>query len=159
MYKIYTRLIANRLSMVEPYLRSTQYGFRKRRSTTHAIHVVRRTIEAFFHKSAPEHDLNLLLLDWSKAFDRIDTMALTDALLAFGIGGKFLEAIKCIFKSEFRVLGQRDDPASSRYPQEVGIRQGCPLSPLLFIIMPTWLMEGVDLTLTERGQRVDLLLP
>jgi hypothetical protein len=121
--------------------------------------VVRRTIEAFFHKSAPEHDLNLLLLDWSKAFDRIDTLALTDALLAFGIGGKFLDAIKCTFKSEFRVLGQRDDPASSSYPQEVGIRQGCPLSPLLFIIMLTWLMAGVDLTLIERGQRADPLLP
>ena len=95
MYKIYTRLIANRLyNAVEPYLRSTQFGFRKRRSTTHAIHVVRRTIEAFFHKSEPGYDLNLLLLDWSKAFDRVDTMALTDALLAFGIRGKFLEAIK-----------------------------------------------------------------
>ena len=83
MYKIYTRLIANRLSdAVGPYLRRTQYGFRKYRSTTHAIHVVRRTIEAFFHKSEPEYDLNLLLLDWSKAFDRVDTMALTDALLA-----------------------------------------------------------------------------
>ena len=48
--------------------------------------MVRRTIEAFFHKSEPGNDLNLLLLDWSKAFDRVDTMALTDALLAFGIG-------------------------------------------------------------------------
>ena len=161
LYKIYTRLIANRLSIaVEPYLRSTQFGFRKRLSTTHAIHVVRRTIEAFFHKSEPGNDLNLLLLDWSKAFDRVDTMALTDALIAFGIGGTFLKAIKSTYnKSEFRVLGQRGDPASSLYTQEVGIRQGCPLSPLLFIIMLTWLMAGVDLTLAERGFAVDPLLP
>ena len=122
--------------------------------------MVRRTIEAFFHKSEPEYDLNLLMLDWSKAFDRVDTMALTDALLAFGIGGTFLEAIKSTFKkSEFRILGQRDDPASSLYPQEVGIRQGCPLSPLLFIMMLTWLMAGVDLELVARGHTVDPLLP
>ena len=98
-------------------------------------------------------------MDWSKAFDRVDTDALTDALKAFGIGGQFLKAIQSTFKSEFRVLGQRDDPASPSYPQEVGIRQGCPLSPLLFIIMLTWLMEGVDLTLTERGLGKDPLLP
>ena len=61
MYKIYTRLIANRLSdAVGPYLRNTQFGYR---STTHAIHVVRRTIEVFFHKSESAYDLNLLLLD------------------------------------------------------------------------------------------------
>ena len=101
-YKIFTRLIANRLSTyVEPYLRSTQYGFRKRRSTTHAIHVVRRTIEAFFHKSAPEHDLNVLMLDWSKAFDRVDSDTLSDALTAFGIGGTFLKAIESIFSNSF----------------------------------------------------------
>ena len=57
-YKIYTRLLADRLNdAVEPYLRSTQYGFRRHRSTTHAIHVVRRTIEGYFHKSEPGHDL------------------------------------------------------------------------------------------------------
>ena len=96
----------------------------------------------------------------SKAFDRVDTLALTDALLAFGIGGTFLEAIKSTFnKSEFRVLGQRDDPASPLYTQEVGIRQGCPLSPLLFIIMLTWLMAGGDLTLAARGTGKDPLLP
>ena len=161
MYKLYTRLLANRLSdAVEPHLRNTQFGFRKYRSTTHAIHVVRRTIEGFFHKSESAYDLNLLLLDWSKAFDRVDTEALTDALIAFGIRGTFLEAIKSTYnKSEFRVLGQRGDPASALFTQEVGIRQGCPLSPLLFIIMLTWLMAGVDLTLAERGHVVDPLLP
>ena len=87
-------------------------------------------------------------------------MALTDALMAFGIGGTFLEAIKSTFKnSQFRVLGQRDDPASSLFPQEVGIRQGCPLSPLLFIIMLTWLMAGVDLTLSVGGAAADPRLP
>ena len=102
MYKIYTRLLANRLSdAVDKHLRPTQYGFRKGRSTSHAIHVVRRTMEALFHKT--HKDLNLLLLDWSKAFDSVDTLALTDALKAFGITGGFLKAIQSTFKSEFSV--------------------------------------------------------
>jgi len=143
MYKIYTRLIANRLSKaVEPYLRRSQYGFRKHRSTAHAIHVLRRIVEGLFYKT--DYDLNLVFLDWSKAFDRVIPGALTDALLAFGVGGNFLNAIQSTFNSKFAVLGQGEFPSSELKDQEVGIRQGCPLSPLLFIIMLTWLMEGVD---------------
>jgi len=142
-YKIYTRLLANRLSRaVDPLLRKSQFGFRKRRSTSHATHVLRRTIEGLFHKT--DKDLNLLFLDWSKAFDRVNTAALSDALMAFGIGGAFLNAIQSTFTSKFRVLGQRGFPDSELKVQEVGIRQGCPLSPFLFVVMLSWLMAGVD---------------
>ena len=83
MYKIYTRLLAARLTdAIEPLLRKSQYGFRRHRSTAYAIHIVRRTIDALFHKT--HIDLNLLLCDWSKAFDRTDPMALSDALIATG---------------------------------------------------------------------------
>jgi len=149
-YKIYTRMVANKLSRaVDHLLRRSQYGFRRNRSTTHAVHVLRRTVEGLFHKT--DIDLNLLFLDWSKAFDRIDTSALSDALRAFGIGGNFLNAVQSTFKSRFVVLGQGGFPNSSPRPQEMGIRQGCPLSPLLFVIMLTWLMEGVDKLYANMG--------
>ena len=122
MYKIFTRLIADRLgNVVDPYLRNTQFGFRKKKSTIHAIHILRRTIEGFFHKSEPAYDLNLLLLDWSKAFDRVDSKALNDALVAFGIGGKFLETIQSILKtadSESSVKGTTRRRPSTRRKSE-----------------------------------------
>ena len=105
MYKIYTRLLANRLSRaLDPLLRKSQFGFRKHRSTAHAIHVLRRTMEGLLHKT--DRDLNLLFLDWSKAFDRVNTAALSDALMAFGVGGAFLNIIQSTFSNKFRVLGQ-----------------------------------------------------
>ena len=93
MYKIYIRLLAARFTDTrEPLLRKTQYGFRRNRSTAYAIHIVRRTADALFHKT--HTDLNLLLCDWNKAFDRVNTPALEDALVAYGIQGKFLETIR-----------------------------------------------------------------
>ena len=98
-------MLAERLSNhVEPLLRESQYGFRKNRSTAHAIHVVRRTVDALFH---------IAHIDWSKAFDKVDTSALTDALIALGIGGTFLKALQTTFKNQFRVLGQGGFPSSS----------------------------------------------
>ena len=88
-------------------------------------------MDALFHKT--HIDLNLLLCGWSKAFDRTDPKVLSDALVAYGIGRTFLQAIKSTFHSELRVLGTGGFPSSPLFPQEVGIHQGCPLSPLLFL--------------------------
>eukprot|EP00973_Karenia_brevis_P014012 1904083-Karenia_brevis.AAC.1 len=42
-YKIYVRIIKNRLAnVIDEYITDTQYGFRAKRSTSQAIHVVRR---------------------------------------------------------------------------------------------------------------------
>ena len=112
-------------------------------------------MEALFHKT--HKDLNLLLLDWSKAFDSVDTLALTDALKAFGITGGFLKALQSTFKSEFSVMGQSGFDNSDHFTQEMGIRQGCPLSPLLFIIMLSWLMEGVDIIYNAKNLNVPVL--
>ena len=42
-YKIITAIIQKRLSeVIDPYLQTTQYGFRKNKSTAQAIHIIRR---------------------------------------------------------------------------------------------------------------------
>ena len=86
-------------------------------------------------------DLNMILCDWNKAFDRVNVEVLEEALVAFGIQGNFLKAIKSTFTSRFRVLGVGGFESSDYYPQETGIRQGCPMSPLLFVVMLSWLVE------------------
>ena len=52
------------------------------------------------------------LEDWNKAFDKVDTNALADALKAYGIGGNFLQSIISTFRIEFRVLGVEGFPSS-----------------------------------------------
>ena len=55
-------------TIIDDFITETQYGFRKSRSTAQAIHVVRR-IADFAEIGGTE--MNMLLLDWEKAFDRV----------------------------------------------------------------------------------------
>ena len=111
-------------------IRPTQFGFRANRSTSQPIHIVRRMLEAFERQ---QHPLHLLFLDWSKAFDSVTF----DAIAA---------ALKQYSHPTFRVR----DPGhtSSTRSQTRGLRQGCPLSPYLFIFVLIHLFYDVEIAYT-----------
>ena len=69
LYKLYTKLIQQRLAKaLDPYLHVTQFGFHAQRGTQHAIHIIRRLLEA---GESSTSKLVLLLLEWEQAFDKI----------------------------------------------------------------------------------------
>ena len=69
MYKIFTVIIQDRLATgIDHRMHATQYGFRKARSTQHAIHIIRRILEA--GESTTNKRL-MVLLDWERAFDKL----------------------------------------------------------------------------------------
>ena len=73
----------------------------------------------------------LLFLDFEKAFDRVDHNFMFDCLTKFGIGENFLNMIKLLYanaQSKVRVNNTDSEP----FDLHSGVRQGCPLSPLLF---------------------------
>ena len=77
-YKVYTRIIHQRMSSaLDHLLHLTQSGFRKHRGTHHAIHIVRRLLEA---GESSTNKLIILLLDWEQAFDKISHEGLSQAL-------------------------------------------------------------------------------
>ena len=95
----------------------------------------------------------MLLLDWSKAFDRIDSTALMVALKRFGIPQPFVRMVEAIYTG--RRFSVRDSGQESQsYPQCSGISQGCPLSPFLFVILMTVLLYDVD---SDGGAQSDSL--
>ena len=115
-----------------------QFAFRRKRGTEDALHCARRSIElAWAHRGG---HLHLLALDWRKAFDSINASSLLQALRKFGIPDPFVEMVRSIY-SERSFLVTECGITSEQHMQQSGICQGCPLSPFLFVIVMTVLMD------------------
>ena len=148
LYKLYAAMLqATIASQAEPYLRESQYGFRAQRGTRHPLFAVRRAME---WSEMTGHPLYMLFLDWKQAFDSIDHTAMIEALDRFGLSDRMLLAIMSIYdKPEFTTRGNNDQTATGKV--SAGIRQGCPLSPYLFIIVLTVILHDMDNTLKQQG--------
>ena len=127
MYKLYARLIHARLAgAVDSRLRDRQYGFRRARSGSDPIHIIRRLQELFESTSTP---LYLLFLGRQQAFDRLSREGMLSALRRIGCTPHYLEVIASIYQNPSFVV-RTSRGISESYAQGSGIRQGCPLSPL-----------------------------
>ena len=94
--------------------------------------------------------LYVLLLDWSKAFDKISHDGLLHALHRMGINSDFTDLIGQIYKEpKFTVRVQANDISTEKTASS-GIRQGCPLSPYLFTILHTVIMHDVEQELLQK---------
>ena len=116
-----------------------------------AIALVRRMFDAAYAAKSP--GIIAVLLDWAKAFDRIRTSSMLQALKRFGLPTEMLEMIASIYDVRHFVLR---DPCgdSTQRVQKAGIAQGCPLSPYLFILVQTVLLHDVDKRLQEECRPV-----
>ena len=86
--------------------------------------------------------LHMLALDYSKAFDCIPHHKLTESLRRKGASKKSIALVAAIYRNPmFRI--KLPEGISDENPQEIGIRQGCPLSPYLYIIATSCLMTDL----------------
>ena len=125
-------------SGAEARLTKSQFGFRSGRGTNDAVYVARRHLElAWAHRGG---SVAMLALDWSKAFDSINTECLLIALQRFGLPQKLVDLIAGLYSN--RRFQVRDGmQLSSERNQRSGISQGCPLSPFIFVMVVSVLLE------------------
>ena len=84
-----------------------------------------------------------MFFEWSKAFDKIRPDALRLALARLKVPGNMQDVVAELVQNPlFEVLMGED--VSETYHQNSGIRQGCTLSPLLFILLQTVLFSDVQ---------------
>ena len=109
----------------------TQYGFRPKKSTSHAIYVGGR-LQDIAEKSRSRS--TLILLDWEKAFDRVAQEKVIEALKCLLVPNRICNLVASFCQNpQFKVKVGSDN--SDWTYQRAGIRQGCPLSPYLFVLV------------------------
>uniref|UniRef100_A0A669EBX3 Reverse transcriptase domain-containing protein n=1 Tax=Oreochromis niloticus TaxID=8128 RepID=A0A669EBX3_ORENI len=129
-YKLLTHIFANRLkSGITQIISDTQSGFIKGRSIHNNIRLILDLID---YNYLIENQGFVLFLDFYKAFDMIEHEFMFQALDLFGFGGNFINLIKLLYRdTNSSVCLPRG--TSQRFRICRGIKQGCPISPLLFI--------------------------
>jgi hypothetical protein len=134
---------------IDKHLDPDQYGFRKGRSTAQPLFILRRTQEI---QEEAALECHLLLLDWEKAFDKVDQGRMIKAIRRLGLPEKIIRMITAIYQAPNYVITDKGTTTRPRI-QKTGIRQGCPLSPYLFIMLMTVIMHDVDRGMSEEERQ------
>ena len=129
--KLYASLLATRLSsaLEANGLRSNaQFGFRPGRGTTEAAFVLQATVDKHVGEGKRVY---AAFVDFAKAFDAVPRSHLWARLSDLGVRGPFLQAVQLYYESVlFRV--NTPEGLSAPFEAKAGVKQGCPLSPVLF---------------------------
>ena len=130
-YKILAKVIATRLKEALIHLiNSDQTGFLEKRFIGHNIASLIEIIEF-----CEENDLAAVLLsiDFEKAFDKLDWDFLWKCMAFFEIPENIINWVKILYTGANSCV-TNNGHMSNYFAMGRGVRQGCPLSPYLFII-------------------------
>jgi hypothetical protein len=151
-YKIFAKAMATKLQKILPEIISgDQNGCMKNRSTFSNI---RSTIDIISHVN--ENDLHGILayIDFQKAFDTVSWQFMQRVLKKMNFGEYFRKCIDVMYKNiESCVLNNGN--ASEFFKPTRGIRQGCPISANIFIIIVEIIAHAIRKNPGIQGIKID----
>jgi hypothetical protein len=139
--KIFTKIIANRLlkwATNANILSEFQAGFRPKHSTIDQLYVLQSIVEARLRRKQPTY---CAMIDFRKAFDRVNRQGLYFVLAKLGLSKKLLKVVKSMYDSSRYAIKVNQECISQEIPANIGVMQGCQLSPLLFILFINQLVD------------------
>ena len=134
--------------VMDSKLADEQFGFRKGRGCSDAIHILRVVIE----KSAEwGEQLWIATLDVEKAFDRVHHSSLFEALIAGKVDASVVAALSRLYADLWASVELWPGEESRTFQVQRGVRQGDPLSPSLFNLVLNQVLEEVRSAWRRRG--------
>ena len=138
--KVFLKILEQRMRVVverEGWLGETQCGFRKGCSTEDHLFTLMGPMEMVKKK---RRRLWMVFVDLRKAYDRVWRGRIWECLQQRGFGGKLIRILQTIYDNQRRKV--RVEGGFTEWIRcEVGLKQGCILSPLLFAIFVADLQE------------------
>ena len=107
-----------------------QTGFLKGRFIGENIRLIDGVIDYTEFKGIPGL---LLFVDFEKAFDTLEWSFIVKTLHYYNFGPSFISWVKTFYSNASSTI-QNNGWSSEFFPLSRGVRQGCPLSPYLFIL-------------------------
>jgi hypothetical protein len=130
-YRLLAKVLANRLLAVAGgVIHPAQSAFLRGRHIGDSIRLL-QALAALL--SAEQRSAVVAFLDFQKAYDTVDRGLLFEVADALGLGGEFVAWMRLVLTGTYTcacVNGFR----SGFYPCAAGVRQGCPLAPLLYLL-------------------------
>lgn len=148
--KIMLRILTKRIeAKAKDFIGRSQFGFRKGCGTREAIGVLKMLCQRSIENDNPVY---ICFVDFEKAFDRVNWIKMMDVLKSIQVDWRDRRLIKDLYMEQEAIVriadGESDPGIIGR-----GVRQGCPLSPILFSIYAEMMMkEAMDGI--EEGVRV-----
>ncbi|CAH8465462.1 unnamed protein product [Schistosoma haematobium] len=136
--KVFNRVLLNRMKdCVDAQLRDQQAGFRKDRSCTDQIATLRIIVEQSIECNS---SLYINFIDYEKAFDSVDRTTLWKLLRHYGVPQKIVNIIQNSYDGLHCKIVHGGQLTKS-FKVKTGVRQGCLLSPFLFLLVIDWIMK------------------
>ena len=151
-YKIFSKLLALRIQkVIRNVIHENQTGFIKGRNIISHI----RTLDDIITMSRNLNCQGLVIsLDFSKAFDCIEHSTILAALRTFGFGDNLISMVRTLLTNAESCI-KNAGWLSENFKLERGIKQGCCVSPLLFVLVAELL--ALKIRNNDKVQNIDLL--
>eukprot|EP00887_Chlorella_sp_A99_P007506 scaffold2.g7506.t1 len=137
-YKLLAKLLANRLAPLLPRLVDPeQTGFVRGRSIGENIHLLQLLPQLLAKQG---RWALAVLVDFAKAYDTVDREFLLAAAERLGLGAGFVRWARLLL-TDTRAWARVGGCTSPAEAFEAGVRQGCPLAPLLYLLVAQALLR------------------